>query len=885
MHCRQQFALDGDWLFWPDETASLTPATLSADTARSIAVPGPWQAQFDDLRDYSGPGWYRRSVDVPAAWAGLRVILGFGAADYLAEVWVNGIEVGQHEGGYLPFELDITDAARPGENVLVVRVTDPPELLAEIPHGKQSWYGPLSGLWQSVWVESRPAQHILNVRLTPDAAAGVVSVDVATSHPLSSTDRVQVSIVLPDGAPVADGQSAGADLALSIADPQLWDVDTPNLYTATITLDSATGHDTVVDTFGFRTVETRQGRIWLNGRPLYLRGALDQDYYPDLICTPPSEAYIENQFRQARAMGLNCLRIHIKIGDPRYYAAADRVGLLIWTELPNWGHLTEASAKRGRETIAGMIDRDWNHPSIIVWNIINEAWGTELSINSDHRAWLADLFERVKELDPTRLVVDNSACFDNAHVKSDLDDFHFYAAMPEGAERWDAWVEELANRPPWLYAPEYQANREHGAPLIVSEFGNWGLPDIGPLLEQYGGEPWWFESAYDWGGGDVYAHGAERRLRDLHLDKVFGDFTGLARAAQEAQFEGLRYEIEAMRLRPQISGYVITEFTDVHWESNGLLDMLRRPKVHFQRLAEINADTMIIPRTTRRSWRSGEAAIVDLNLAHSGAEALHGATLTWALTGDQVTIESGAEKNLSLDSFGVVKLPPLELAMPAVAFPSPVILDLIAADNTGKQIAHTSLPLIIFPPATTPPGTVVCTDEILAAALTRGGCETVAETSLDVPWVTATFDDSHRRFAQEGGKVLFLAETPDALQTSVPRLSLAARQGTPWSGDWASSLSWYRRDLWAGALPGDGLLGFAFSTVLPQTVISSVQSLDFREEVVAGLFVGWLRRPAGLVQKRPLGRGTLLVSTLRLVDALGHDPLADYLLREHLLLL
>ena len=885
MSARIRQSLDGEWQFWLDSASSFTPSQLPAESCRKIVVPGPWQAQFAALHTDTGPAWYRRLVEIPLARFERSIILGFGAVDYRAEVWLNGRKVGEHEGGYLPFELEVTAVARPGENELVVRVTDPPELFPEIPHGKQSWYGPLSGIWQPVWLENRPTTHIQRVRITPDAATGRVTVAVTTNHPLTETDQIHVSFFSPQGVEAAKAAASTSELSVTLAEPQLWDIESPHLYTAKVTLQTDGEEDVVVETFGFRTIETQEGKVWLNGRPLYLRGALDQDYYPDLIYTPPSYAYIENQFRQAKAMGLNCLRVHIKVADPRYYAAADRVGLLIWTELPNWARLTPAAKQRSRETIAGMIERDWNHPAIIIWTIINEAWGTELATNPDHRAWLVEMFAWVKQLDPTRLVVDNSPCFPNAHVKSDLDDFHFYAAMPDGVTRWDDWVKSMANRAPWLYAPEFQAHREDGAPLIVSEFGNWGLPDIGPLLAHYGGEPWWFETGWEWSGGDVYPHGAGQRFYDLHLDKVFGDYAGLAAAAQWGQFEALRYEIETMRLHPQISGYVITEFTDLHWECNGLLDMLRNPKVYAGRLPEINADTMIIPRAARRAWQGGETAVITLHLSHFGPQPLRGASLRWSLAGDGMPELAGVIDNLTAAPTQVIALPPLQLQIPALTHQARVSLWLTLVDAAGREAARNELALMVLPPTAMPGQTVACADTKLAAALQKAGYAITADVSQDVPLITTTFNEANRRFVEQGGRVLFLAETPEALQTVVPRLSLAARAGTAWAGDWASSFAWYRRDLWAGKIPGDGRFDFTFSAVLPETVISSVRPADFRQEVLAGLFIGWLRRPAGLVQKLPVGNGTLLVSTLRLQENIGNDPMANKVLRELLLLL
>jgi beta-galactosidase/beta-glucuronidase len=255
--------------------------------------------------------------------------------------------------------------------------------------------------------------------------------------------------------------------------------------------------DEIEEWCGFRTVEAREGRIYLNGRPIYLRGALDQAYYPETIYTPPSLEKLEGQFRQAKALGFNCLRCHIKIEDPRYYALADRLGLLIWAELPNWMHLSPAAAARAEATFAAMVERDWNHPSIIAWTLINEDWGTDLVSNDEHRQWLLAFFQQAKALDPTRLIVDNSPCHPNAHVISELEDYHHYRVIPDNAAAWTRWVADFAARPDWAWFADYAHLRRADAPLIVSEFGNWGLPDPAQLLED-GAEPWWFDAGTRW---------------------------------------------------------------------------------------------------------------------------------------------------------------------------------------------------------------------------------------------------------------------------------------------------------------------------------------------------------------------------------------------------
>jgi beta-galactosidase/beta-glucuronidase len=476
---QQKLSLDGQWEFFPDPERHLTSATLEDDRSPyQITVPGPWQAQFAELRDYSGVAWYRRSFhtrdlglaigDHPPQSA---VYIHFGAVDYHATVWLNGQLVGEHEGSYLPFEFQLDGMLQPDAlNELVVRVIDPdddatlfPEFpFAEIPHGKQSWYGPISGIWQSVTIELRHPTHIRRLQITPDVLRERAQVTVHLNCPAPQPYALLLDLIDPNGQSTQHlfkvaGDQQYLEAIVPVLDPLLWDTLTPHLYrleaslceiipAERINLPDAPGPvarpqyvplDMVSSTFGMRTIATTaNGYLLLNDRILYLRGALDQDYYPHMIYTPFSDAELDAQFAQAKHMGLNCLRTHIKTTDPRYYDAADRAGLLIWTELPNWERLTLAAQRRARNTITGMIERDWNHPSIIIWTIINEGWGVDLAVNSEHRAWLAEIYAYLKELDPHRLVVGNSPCFGNFHVVTDIEDFHNYYAIPDHYRKW-----------------------------------------------------------------------------------------------------------------------------------------------------------------------------------------------------------------------------------------------------------------------------------------------------------------------------------------------------------------------------------------------------------------------------------------------------------------
>jgi len=889
MPYRTRFSLDGVWDFRRDATS--TDVYL-------VTVPAPWQAS-PALRDYTGVGWYRRTLDLPAAWLaeGRVVILHFGAVDDFAEVWLNDVPVGAHEGGYLPFELDVTAAARPGANTLTVRVTDSLKHFPEVPHGKQSWYGMLSGLWQPVWIESRPAVHIQHVRVMPQGEE--VDVTVRLNREPSPGVRLRYEISAPAGEVCAVLETASLHPRLHVPAPRLWDIDTPHLYTVRVTLEG-TSPDSIVETFGFRTIEAREGQLWLNRRPLYLRGALDQDYYPEHICTPPSEAFLEDQFRKAKAMGLNCLRIHIKMGDPRYYTVADRVGLLIWTELPNAQRLTPAAQRRARETLMGMVERDGHHPSIIIWTIINESWGIDLT-DPAQRAWLAETYDALKSLDPSRLVVGNSACRGNSHVVTDIEDFHNYYAMPDHYTHWRDWVANFAGRPAWTFAHAYttyaewqaflrdpwnappqplapEVRRRGDEPLIVSEFGNWGLPDVMRLLDDDGAEPWWFETGLEWGNGVMYPHGVQARYTQYHLHRAFPTFRDFIAACQRQQYAALKYEIEQIRRRASLAGYVITEFTDVHWESNGLLDMRRNPKDFFPALAALNSDDVIIPEWERLAYWSGEACTLALSLSHFSAADLRDSRLEWQV--ENAPALRGVFENLAPRPAGVTTVGTLTFTAPET--PQPVrlrvTLHLFRAD--GAPVAAHHQELYVFPRFAAPVQIKLYTPELDAPlrALGYTVVEDVAEADVVV---AAALTDALRAYLLQGGRVLWLAECDDALQTHLGGLTVVPRHGQDWQGDWAGSLSWLCRDQLFSALPTAGEVDFLFADLTPEHVIVGLSPRDFAVDVHAGLTVGWLHKTVGLIAERRVGQtGRLLISTFRLRARLVDNPVAAWMLRD-----
>ncbi|HEY0005019.1 MAG TPA: glycoside hydrolase family 2 TIM barrel-domain containing protein [Pyrinomonadaceae bacterium] len=924
---RTRISLDGIWDFFADPQQRLQPDTLSsAGPARRIQVPGPWQAQFEDLRHYSGVAWYRHTFQFPKGLFEQSVkeplyLLHFGAVDYHATVWLNGQLVGEHEGGYLPFDLELNEALRPeGLNELVVRVIDPghdadvgPQSqfnFTEIPHGKQSWYGPVGGIWQSVYMEVRHATHIRRLHITPDVEGGQARVEIGLNRPAGEALGLLLTLTDPQQRIThhrfeIDEKQERIEATLSIPDPLLWDTLTPHLYHLEASLHDAQDSrlDSTASNFGMRSISTStDGHLMLNGRILFLRGALDQDYYPGTIYTPFSDWELDDQFAKAKHMGLNCLRTHIKITDPRYYDAADRAGLLIWTELPNWEILTPVVKERARETITGMVERDWNHPSIVIWTIVNEGWGVELAVNPEHRAWLVETYDYLKQLDPHRLVVGNSACFTNFHVVTDIEDFHNYYAIPDHYKQWKDWVETFAARPSWSFAHAYEninewrefmrdpwnpqareaapeVRRRGSEPIVVSEFGNWGLPDVSKLRNCYGGrDPWWFETGIEWGEGSVYPHGVEQRYQTWHLDKVFPTFSDLVAASQRMQFCALKYQIEQMRRFPSIVGYIITEFTDVHWECNGLLDMCRNPKVFYDAMGNVNSADAIVfdwPRTS--SW-SGEHVSVHLFLSHFSSHDLGGCSVRWYLN-ELPQIKGSFEKLMPREA-EIIDVGTVEFDVPELDQGERVRLEMQLFDAEGELLTSNHLELYFFPRPTGQDSFLLSAPPELAESLRALGYRLTDKLDEADVVVVDRMTDELRWYVQRGGRVLWLAESTESQQTYLGNLNIAAREGRPWQGDWASNFNWLRQDRMFKEIPTGGTVDFAFANLTPDHVITGLSPRDFASDVHAGLFVGWIHQTVALVAERRFGRGRLIVSTFCLSKHLTSHPVAAVMLRD-----
>ena len=877
-------SLDGDWHFLADPSGTLDVHKLSAaENVRPTRIPSSWQSQFADLRDYAGVAWYWRDANLQPPQAGQIALLCFGAVDYLADVYVNGQKAGTHEGGYTPFEFDITALLRAGENQIAVRVVDPgakPSIVeginyAEIPHGKQSWYVQTSGLWQSVEIQIRPQVHLGSVHIQAGAKGEfkiTVPVVKAASQPSTSgTTAISVEIRDPAGKVAwqvsreVSEPPANVEFTGNLANPRVWSPADPALYTLHASLSSGDFNDFH---FGFRTFETRNGKFYLNAKPLYLRGALDQDFYPETIYTPPSIDYIKDEMRKARALGLNLLRCHIKAPDPRYLQAADEVGILVWYEIPNWDTLTDNSKRRALETLRGMVERDWNHPCLVILSLINESWGINLKEAAD-RQWLKHVYQEAKKIVPGWLVDDNSACYDNFHIATDIADYHTYAAIPDHAGDFDRFVADLAQRPGWLFSPYGDASPRGDEPLVLSEFGNWGLPHIPH------DKPWWFSR--QGGSAITKPDGIEQRYTDYHYPALFSALATLMDATEGHEYASLKYEIESIRSQPEIQGYVITEFTDVNWESNGLLDMWRNPKAFAGPLGRLQGDDMVALRTEKRNYTSGEAVTVVVSPSHYGQQALEGGSLAWKVEGTSLA-----------GTFLLPKLPPasvgpvdkIQFTAPSAPAPSKKELK-VEIISEGRSLAENSMTFYVYPARQLelPPPVSFCDPagklrRLVNAMRARNYPAPTGSEALPVV-IASTFNADVKQKLQAGARVILL---PADRQTLAPGIEIVPRAGSDYEGNWISDFLWTRNTqppftaIGFAALPG-----FEAQAVTPATVVQGIAPMNF-PDVLAGMFYGWVHSNVGVLVQAKCGKGTLLICTFSLDTTYSTDPYATDLL-------
>lgn len=521
--------LNGVWEFQPGKEGDAAP--IGKKLTGDILVPFPVESAISGVMEYHDRLWYRRTFMVPAGWSGKQILLHFGAVDYESEVFVNGQSLGVHRGGYDPFTLDITSALKgAGPQELIVRVFDPTNNGGQ-PRGKQSlrpggiMYTPCSGIWQSVWLEPVSAGGVESLKITPDVDNGQVKITV---RPLGDVPAdATVSIDVP-GVGKVDGKP-GDELIVKVPNAKLWSPDSPHLYdfTATVTAGGKTV-DQVGSYFGMRKValgeENGVKKIMVNGKFTFQIGPLDQGFWPDGIYTQPTEEALKFDIQTTKDLGFNFIRKHIKVEPARWYYWCDKIGLMVWQDMPSANSYDDKPTPPVDKAaflteMNRMVEHLYNTPSIIQWEIFNENQGVHDQ---------GELVDYLRELDPTRLINQNSG--GDALPVGDIFDIHPYPA-------------------PQLP----RANAEQA--IVIGEYGGIGMTVEGHTWKKKGNDSYvMIQNSDDL--VDMYAD-FTRRL------KKFRDENGLSAA-------------------------VYTQTTDVETEVNGLLTYDRVLKAPAELIAKAN---------------------------------------------------------------------------------------------------------------------------------------------------------------------------------------------------------------------------------------------------------------------------------------------------------
>ncbi|MFI2566104.1 glycoside hydrolase family 2 protein [Paenarthrobacter sp. NPDC018779] len=583
--------LNGTWGFEIDAGDSgWERGLLTRELTDEILVPFAPESALSGVEnvDFMEAVWYRRTVTIPQEWAGLKVLLHFGAVDHDATVWVNGVEVARHRGGFTPFTADLSEVTEPGADaVIVVRARDSRHDMQA--RGKQAtWYNNThcqytrtTGIWQTVWLEAVPDVHIKRLRMTPALADSSLTLEVPVSR--NRKGHTVEAVLTNPQSKVRMEASARADVDLSpslrfeIPEAQLrpWSHEDPFLYDLQVTLKNDVGQtvDEVSSYAAVRSIALDGKVVRINGKAVFQRLVLDQGYRPESLMTAPDDAALVRDIELAKSAGFNGARLHQKVFEERFLYHADRLGYLVWGEFGDWGVSGGGTLGHNQQPTASFVaqwlevlQRDYNHPSIIGWCPLNE---THQHLH-DRITVLDDvtqaMFLATKLADPTRPVIDASG-YSHRVRETDIYDSHSYEQDPDA---FRVEQEGLASGKPYV-------NRAHdgveysvpynGQSFFVSEFG--GI--------------WWNEAE---------ARQAAAAGNDVETSWGYGQ-----RVASEEEFyerfEGL---CGVLLDNPHMFGYCYTQLTDVFQEKNGIFNFDRSAKLDLTRIRAIQERQAAIER-------------------------------------------------------------------------------------------------------------------------------------------------------------------------------------------------------------------------------------------------------------------------------------------------
>lgn len=880
-------SLDGVWDFFPGD---LVREQLPDVAPHTLVVPGLWEAQGH--LELDGVAWYRLRFDLDdddGCWT-----LRFAAVMDVAEVWLNGTLLGAHEHSFTPFELPVTGVLRAGRNVLEVRVTDPPvddPFHLRSAHGKQGWanhvfpsrpslYMTYGGIWQPVTLRRHGPVVTRDVFITSDPEDLRVTVEVinTTGEALACLVGLRVlRRVLERRLELAGGATAVAAFDLGATNGARWRPEDPVLHLALV--------DVQVDRllsdrrqlrFGLRTVALEGDRMLVNGVPYRMKSVLVQGFRADGLYAEGTRQEVIDEVLAARELGFTMLRLHIKAFDPVYLDVCDELGMLVHCDLPvaepiaheELGDGTELS-RRCVEAVLEQVRRDRNHPCVVLWSAMNELGLDREGVRGweVYEQFARTLYDAVAQADPTRPVIENDWVEPDPDrvFRSPVLTAHWYGRLH--SDYLDQLDRQCAQ---W---------RDVGRPLYVTEFGDWGLPDMPLLLD-----------APFWDTRDVYAAGLTTTLWPASV----------ARFVRETQrYQGLsdRLQIEVFRRHDHIGGYCLTELTDVPHELNGVLDLHRRPKP--LAVEEVRrANQVVLPMLVLRSLvaAAGHDLRAEAHVANDGPE-LRDVDLRIRFGGvadvptqqllalDTSALSAEGVAGRFTDSTARVRVPVLHgyaatgvgtvsLDVPKVAGNHDLIVELWLGDTC---LAENRYPVHVLAEPAAPCAITVVGGDTVRTALASVGCTLVEGADvLVVGEGEMPRDGRVQEHLDRGGTVVALAQE-DPAHFPVPVRLQAVETA------WGSSVFHFTTDSPAlPSLPRRNVLVAEESTVQARCVLIEIDGAAFPHEPVVIAFKPVPGALTGtVVGEHRVGAGRLLLCQYRLQDrAAAGDVAARALLAD-----
>jgi hypothetical protein len=953
---RESLDLSGVWriAFDPEDVGRrdgwFDAETIRAHATREIIVPSCWE---EIEQDYEGVAWYTRSFDVPGSFRHQTVRLRFHAANYRAEVWLNGEMVDYHDGGYTPFEFDVTGIVRPGaENLIIVRVVGPLITrdvvidgigMNETPH----WRGAIAGgLWQPVELISTAQDYVRDVFVAPDIHADAITVDLALENAGTWSHTGALRLTVHDvgvvsGTPAKDGSasseappSATVEIPvvlvpgtnpltaeLTLEDPSLWSPDDPHLCVLEAKLETSDGQSDLVTTrFGMREFTVENGRFCLNGEPLYLKALFWECLYPNTLANPPDPAMVRRELVLAKEMGANLLRPWRKPLQPWIMDMADEMGILLVGAVPvecmdHWPEVSPQLATRVAIEVRESVLRDRNHPSLVWWELFNEILRPELGRLKHRMALLA------RELDPSRLIADESGgWWGGAHLylpyssePTPFNELHRYLRAPVDDRVYEALRTMGAPEAPgWRGVSE-----DEDAPSFLSEVGFGSLSDLSKDVQRYEaeGNPITPDAGYH----KALLLSLEAAMEEQGLYEVFGDVSTLCAASQAVQAEGNKLQVEAVRLNPHIDGFAVHAFTDGDWVYGaGVLDIWRNPKPVYHALKEAYGPLYLALRVHPANVVTGEDARLtvtavndlgpvagDLSIGVVGSRSDGEGGLTLV---DARPIEIGR---------GIVPLLETTLSTDGLDGTAAVKARLVSG---GSLVAENTFVFLVVDPqalrqtwsqartrwATIDPAGVlngpVFDDGTPLKHPVVVGCEDAPDGRTLVQ-----FERLFER-VRAGGVAVFLkppvhrderllgalngfweagaipAEENALVASGLFPLELHSRMAT---GMWVPVNHVVKDHPIFAGLPTNTMMGHVYQNLCPVETLVGVEG----ETIVGALSCEWNKAPRTYLGYHefwwgsslvvvPYGEGKLMLSTLRIVEHLGRDPVVDLVFRQ-----